>query len=141
MNYVMPSLGNNTEKISKWEEQENSTTTVFAVLSSFAAMVVGAVCMLCFIGKLLSRWYTMDTNLSPGSVTDTKSSALVSNRRSSSSRNYDRPRRAAGGDALEMQPLGSSLTKGFMLEYAQSSIYNFNMAVYIYIYIYLMLFL
>ena len=28
------------------------------VLASFAAMVLGATCMLCFVGNLLSKWYT-----------------------------------------------------------------------------------
>ena len=39
------------------------------VLASFAAMVLGATCMLCFVGNLLSKWYTNERGYPPPDTT------------------------------------------------------------------------
>ena len=69
MNFVMPSLGNSTENLTLSErfaykkDGNDAGTTALAIVVSFAAMIVGAGIMLCFVGKLLSKWYAVDNAL------------------------------------------------------------------------------
>ena len=62
MNFVMPILSNSSENISlsdKWElshGRDKNEKSIFAVITSFTAMIVGASCMVCFVVKLLSKW-------------------------------------------------------------------------------------
>ena len=59
----MPILNNSSDNISlsdKWESshrRENNESSTLAVITSFTAMIVGASCMVCFVGKLLSLFY------------------------------------------------------------------------------------
>ena len=117
MNFVLPSLGNTTENITlsdKWSSSDdrNSGATVLAVLASFVAMVVGAACMLCFVGKLLSTWYNVDISLRSSDPVDTKYSEVdirqvsVMNSETVDEPDFDKEK------SMKMRPIGSSLPKG-----------------------------
>ena len=124
MNFVMPSLGNATENMTlsdKWASnlKEDTGATALAVLASFTAMVVGAACMLCFVGKLLSKWYTVDIRLNAADTSGTKYEE-VGTRHTSCDRSDNYGEAACDvGLSMKMQPIGSSLPKGSMFEYAR----------------------
>ena len=117
MNFVLPSLGNTTENVTlsdKWASNydEAPGATALAVLASFVAMVVGAACMLCFVGKLLSTWYNVDVTLNPTDAPATKYSEVGSQEESeNNSGNFDEPD-CDRGQSMKMKPIGSDLPKG-----------------------------
>lgn len=117
MNFVLPSLGNTTENITlsdKWASNydENSGATALAVLASFVAMVLGAACMLCFVGKLLSTWYHVDVPLHTNDTPATKYSEVGSQQPSqNNSGNLDESD-CDRGQSMVMKPIGSNLPKG-----------------------------
>ena len=127
MNFVMPSLVNSTENISslsdKWEANSNliEETTVLPVLASFGAMILGAACMLCFVGKLLSKWYTLDLPPSETESTETKLTDADSKRSASNKSRKCKQSDDNVAEAIEMNPIKSTGQNGFMLKYA---IYN-----------------
>ena len=117
MNFVLPSLGNTTENITlsdKWalNYDENSGVTALAVLASFVAMVLGAACMLCFVGKLLSTWYNVEVTLPANDAPETKYSEVGSEPASeNNSGNFDESD-CDRGQSMIMKPIGSNLPKG-----------------------------
>ena len=94
-------------------------TEAIPVLASFAAMVLGATCMLCFVGKLLSKWYTNDRGYDPPDTTTSRLSVPLIELSSSYT-----PRNSCHSQHKSKQPQAAGFetnagTQGFeLLKYA-----------------------
>ena len=92
------------------------------VLASFAAMVLGATCMLCFVGNLLSKWYTNEHGYPPRDTTTSRSAVPLIELSSSHT-----PRNSCHSQHKSKQPQTASFdtnteTPGFeLLKYASWS--------------------
>ena len=121
MNFVLPSLGNTTENLTladkfAYQKDENDVgITALAVLVSFTAMVVGAGIMVCFVGKLLSKWYAVDHSSNNFSYTSSKSkyTDVASNEATeSASSGSSEPQLSQNKRSTKMRPIGSGLGRG-----------------------------
>ena len=120
MNFVMPILNNSSENISlsdKWElshRRENNEKSTIAVMTSFTAMIVGASCMVCFVGKLLSKWYSTGSNSSESRIGNpTMMSIDITHLQPTDSISKEDSVHNQG-DLIEMKPIGGCLRKGSM---------------------------
>ena len=123
MNFVMPILSNSSENISlsdKWElshRRENNEKSTFAVITSFTAMIVGASCMVCFVGKLLSKWYSTESNSCESRIDDPKATSIdITHLQPTDSISKEESVHNQG-DSIEMKPIGGSLRKGLKKNY------------------------
>ena len=125
MNFVLPSLVNTTEDLSfsnksQSKSHQNEATQVFPVLASFAAMTLGAACMLCFVGKILSKWYTVDIRVS-GPQTNTTDA--ISERSSQTTSRKGFKATCNVEHEMEMQSIENNLHKeGLVLKYANYNV-------------------
>ena len=123
MNFVMPILSNSSENISlsdKWElshRRDNNEKSTFAVITSFTAMIVGASCMVCFVGKLLSKWYSTGSNSYESRIDDPKAMSIeVTHLQPTDSISKEESVHNQG-DSIEMKPIGGCLRKGLIKNY------------------------
>ena len=120
MNFVMPILSNSSENISlsdKWElshRRENNEKSTFAVITSFTAMIVGASCMVCFVGKLLSKWYSTGSNSYESRIDDAKAMSIDITHLQPTDSISKEDSVHNQGDLIEMKPIGGCLRKGSM---------------------------
>ena len=120
MNFVMQSLGNSTEnltlsnKFAYKEDGNDAATTALAIVVSFTAMVVGAGIMLCFVGKLLSKWYTVDNAINATYVsTKPKYTEVESHEETESAASgVGDPKYYSKNPGMKMKPIGSGLNRG-----------------------------
>ena len=123
MNFVMPILSNSSENISlsdKWElshRRDNNEKSTFAVITSFTAMIVGASCMVCFVGKLLSKWYSTGSNSYESRIDDAKAMSIdITHLQPTDSISKEESVHNQG-DSIEMKPIGGCLRKGLIKNY------------------------
>ena len=123
MNFVMPILSNSSENISlsdKWElshRRDNNEKSTFAVITSFTAMIVGASCMVCFVGKLLSKWYSTGSNSYESRIDDAKAMSIdITHLQPTDSISKEESVHNQG-DSIEMKPIGGCLRKGSIKNY------------------------
>ena len=68
---VAISINEEVKQMNQSKENSNGTlsssshyplggSSTVPLLASFLGMIIGALCMLCFIGKLFSKWYKID---------------------------------------------------------------------------------
>ena len=123
MNFVMPILSNSSENISlsdKWElshRRDNNEKSTFAVITSFTAMIVGASCMVCFVGKLLSKWYSTGSNSYESRIDDAKAMSIdITHLQPTDSISKEESVHNQV-DSIEMKPIGGCLRKGLIKNY------------------------
>ena len=128
MNFVMPILSNSSENISlsdKWElshRRDNNEKSTFAVITSFTAMIVGASCMVCFVGKLLSKWYSTGSNSYESRIDDAKAMSIdITHLQPTDSISKEESFHNQK-DSIEMNPIGGYLRKGLMKNYQRNII-------------------
>ena len=118
---MLPSLGNTTENLTladkfAYQKDENDVgITALAVLVSFTAMVVGAGIMVCFVGKLLSKWYAVDHSSNNFTYTSSKSkyTDVESHEATeSASSGSSEPQLSQNKRSTKMRPIGSGLGRG-----------------------------
>ena len=123
MNFVLPSLGNTTEnlnisdKFAYKKDEADAGTTALAVLVSFTAMVVGAGIMVCFVGKLLSKWYAVDTAFQNPTFTSSKpkySEVDSHEATESAASGFSEPQVWQDKRSMKMKPIGSGFCRGIL---------------------------
>ena len=123
MNFVLPSLGNTTEnlnmsdKFAYKKDEADAGTTALAVLVSFTAMVVGAGIMVCFVGKLLSKWYAVDTSFQNSTFTSSKpkySEVDSQEATESAASGFSEPQFCKDKRSMKMKPIGSGFCRGIL---------------------------
>ena len=123
MNFVMPILNNSSDNISlsdKWESshrRENNESSTLAVITSFTAMIVGASCMVCFVGKLLSTWYSTGRNSCESRIEDPNAMSIDITHLQPTDSISKKESVHNQGDSIEMRPIGGCLRKGLMKNY------------------------
>ena len=118
----MPSLGNSTENLTLSErfaykkDGNDAGTTALAIVVSFAAMIVGAGIMLCFVGKLLSKWYAVDNALNTTyTSTKLKYTEVESQEETESAPSgVGDSENSCKKPSMKMRPIGSGLNKGII---------------------------